>query len=402
MVRINRTRGGWLLVAALLLLVDSNSLGLTRYSAQREERTPLPGVAPRVESGAYGLVTISNRQTDRTTPPATPESDGRGWRLSLRALLARTPRAERDVKVTVAALEGAGRKHLVAVSGAGRAQVWRWNGRRIVSIYGPRHLWTWGFLLDRDLCSGDGDGDGKEEIFLLSVPHEGDARLRAFGWVNGRLRLKLTQPINADFLMGADFLHRLGGVLQVGPRERFLVAFSNNIESPDMNLILYRLQGGRLKHLPPVDLGALLQAPGGPVSIDLNGNGVEQLVIVWGGELFNPTPSGPRNVPLRLQSFFWAGTSGKFQLSLDTNQFPAALKRLFGAARYQDASFLFGLENHQVVRCRWDGRAFQPASTGVTLPGEPIACGDLLGDGNCEAVTVDANKALWVSPRLLR
>jgi hypothetical protein len=400
MARINRTRGRWLMAAALLLIAG-NSLELARLYLRREERAPRPGGAPRVESSTPRPDTVAKEHTDATIPAATPASLGRGWRISLRALLARTPHDERDVHVTVANLLGAGREELVTVSSAGRAQVWRWNGRRFISILGPRYLWArGGYLRDRDLCAGDVDGDGKEEILLLSVPGDGDARLRAFGWVNGRLRLKLTQPINADFLMGADFLYRLGEVLQAGPRERFVVVRSINNEAAGQNLIFYRLQGGLLKHLPPFHLGALTKAPGGPVRVDLNGNGVEQLVIVSGGELFDPTER--RNVPLRLQSFTWSGAAGRFGLDQDTTEFPTALKELFGAARYRNETFLLGLENRQVVRCRWDGRAFQPASTGVTLPGDPVACGDLLGDGNCEAVTVDASKALWVSPRLLQ
>jgi hypothetical protein len=402
MVRINRTRGGWLLAAALLLIAG-NSLELARLYLRREERAPRPTVVPRVESGTPRPDTVARGHTDATIPAATPASLGRGWRISLRALLARTPHDARDLHVTVANLLGAGRKELVTVSSAGRAQVWRWNGRRFISILGPRYLWTWGgYLRDRDLCAGDVDGDGKDELLLLSVPGEGDARLRAFGWVNGRLRLKLARSINADFLMGADFPHRLGRVLQVGPRERFLAALSNNNEGPDLNLIFYRLRGGLEEHLPPFNLGELMTSPRGPIVVDLNGNGGEELVIVSGGELFNPTPSRPPFVPLRLQSFIWSGAAGRFCLDQDTTEFPTALKRLFGAARYRNETFLLGVENGQVVRCRWDGRAFQPTSTGVTLPGDPVACGDLLGDGNCEAVTVDANKALWLSRRLLQ
>jgi FG-GAP repeat len=400
MTRITHTRGRWLLAAALVLIV-ANSLELAHLYLQRQERAPRPRGATHGESASARTDTLAQGQTDATRPPPTPTSAGHGWRLSLRALLARTPRDEREVKVTVADLEGTGRKELVAISSAGRAQIWRWNGRRFISILGPRLLWNWGgYLRDRDLCAGDVDGDGKDEILLLSVPGEGDARLRAFGRVNGRLRLKLAWSINADFLMGADFLYRLGGVVRVGPREHFVVARSRNNEAADQNLIFYRLQGGLLQHLPPFGLGALTKAPGGPVSVDLNGNGLEQLVIVSGGELFDPTER--KIVPLRLQSFIWSGAAGRFGLDQDTTEFPTALKELFGAARYRNQAFLLGVENHQVVRCRWDGRAFQPASTGVMLSGEPIACGDLLGDGNCEAVTVDANKALWVSPRLLR
>jgi hypothetical protein len=400
MARINRTRGQWLLAAALVLIA-ANSLELAHLYLRREKRAPRPARVPHVESTTPRTDTLAQGQPDAPRPPAIPASDGRGWRLSLRALLARTPRDEREVKVAVADLEGTGRKELVSLSSAGRAQVWRWNGRRFISSLGPRPLWTWGgYLRDRDLCAGDVDGDGKDEILLLSVPGDGDARLRAFGRVNGRLRLKLAWSINADFLMGADFLYRLGGVLQAGPCERFVVARSRNNEAADQNLLFYRLQGGLLQHLPPFGLGALTKAPGGPVSVDLNGKGMEQLVIVSGGELFDPTER--KIVPLRLQSFIWSGAAGRFGLDQDTTEFPAALKQLFGAARYRNETFLLGVENHQVVRCRWDGRSFQPASTGGTLPGDPVACGDLLGDGNCEAVTVDANKTLWVSPRLLR
>jgi hypothetical protein len=328
---------------------------------------------------------------------AVPGRAPGGWRLSLSRLLARSPRAAREVFVVVADLDGDRKQELVAVSGAGHVQLWRWKGGRFTSILFPRPLLALHLVPHRCLGAGDIDGDRKEELLLVSETGPYAFEMRAYGYGSGRWRLKLRRPIDLG-LMGADVVDQLVGVVGGAASERFLVAVTHNIEDADKNLLFFRVRGGRLERLPRVELGPLMAGPSGPVIVDLDRDGVAEVLIGTGGELFAPAVGNARFAPRVLQSYTWSNATGRIARVWETSPFPPALGRLLGQVAMGGQTLLVGVEGTQVVLCRKVGPDFAVRRTGISLRGDPVACGDLLGDGNSEVVSLESATALHISP----
>lgn len=354
-------------------------------------------------STAALLIVLAGRLSADARPHATsqpPRQRTGGWRLSVRGLLADARFGEPEPYVAVADPDGDGRPEIVAVSRTGRARAWRWNGRRFAALHGLRRLHNWD-ALGRSLCAGDLDGDGKEEIYLLS-DFWGDDRseVRAYGWRRGRWRLRLHQVLRTG-LMGADNVEHLLGVLRAPAAGRFLVASSHNIEDANKNLLFYHWRGGRMERASYVGMGTLMRAPFGSAIVHRDGRTADELLLVTGGALYAPTASHPSYAPLSLQRYTWSEGMSQFVRGRGTTRFPSALKQLVGAVTLRGQTLLIAVEGSRAVLCHSDGEAFRMRPPGVRVRGKPAACGDLFGDGDRELVSVDG-AWLRVSPRLLR
>jgi hypothetical protein len=327
------------------------------------------------------------------TPRAAsaPRQARREWRLSLGSLLSGTPHSAREVHVALADIDGDGKQELLAVSRFGRAQMWKWNGRGFRSIYGPARLLDWSSYAGQSVAAGDVGGDGRrEELCLMSDNWRGDVTLRVYEWSKTHWRQGPPRKLSFPTTTIDD---KVAFLRTPARDQQTLVILAHNIEDAEKELLFYPWRNGQFGTPQVIALGSLQLDHVGMAVVDLDRDGSEELVVALVGKIFNPTSDrdGTPFLP-KAKLFRWSPKERQFQLQQDIGSFPPALKQMFGAARHGAQTYLLGVENKQVVLCEWDGKEFRPRPTGVFPKGTPIACGDLLGDGSLEVVSVEANR----------